>query len=277
VDSIIKFNDIPAEDLEIIVVDNSDPDEGVELQKLLDARYHSSVRFFQNQNFGYGHGNNVGVKLATGDIILIMNPDVRLTESLFGRTLQHFENQEVASVGYRQINNVSDFSFYRFPELHFPLIYSIINRRDNKKYAFSQYKNSLSGAFVFFRKADFVLAGRYDENMFMYLEEPDIARRINNLGKRIVFDPGAAYTHLMEHKDDYNQKLLDIGTNSIAIYFTKHQLNLRRYITSRIIELQMHKFIFTVFGNRQRVRKAQAYINSLEKAYDYQNRYLNNK
>lgn len=277
IDSIYEFNDLKQDEIEIIVVDNSDIEDGKLMKRFLQSNYSNDIIFIKNENLGYGSGNNIGVRNAKSDIVLIMNPDVRLTEPLFLKTLQHFENKNVASLSYQQINGGTDFSFFKFPESHIPIIYSIQNKKDNNNKKFNQNKHSLSGAFVFFRKTDFVNAGMYDEDMFMYLEEPDIAKRILNLKKDIVFDSSIKYLHLMEHKDDFNEKLLDIGTNSIAIYFTKHNLNLKSYIKSRIIELYLHRIIFKIISNKKRVKKAEAYINSLRKAYEYQKKYINSK
>ena len=277
IDSIYTKNDIGKDEIEIIVVDNSSDMEGEKLKLFLDNNYLNQIKFIKNKNLGYGHGNNLGVRAAQGDIVLIMNPDVRIKDPLFLKTLAYFNDPSVASVGYQQINNVSNFSYYRLPELHIPILYTIQNRFDNNRGKFNQHKYSLSGAFVFFRKSDFIIAEMYDENMFMYLEEPDIARRLNKMNKKIIFDKTLKYVHLMNHKDDYNEKLLDIGTESIAIYFTKHNLDLNKYINSRIFELKLHKLLFTLTCNFSRVKKAQAYINSLVKAYEYQKRYLNNK
>lgn len=276
-DSIYKYNDLHISDIEIIVVDNSNEDEGRKLETFLKNNYSQGITFIKNQNLGYGQGNNVGIKVAKGDIIAIMNPDVRLKEPLFNKTLEHFKDENVASLGFQQINEVSNFSFYRLPELHLPIVYSFVNRNDNKNRKFDQNFNSLSGAFVFFKKDDFIKIGMYDEDMFMYLEEPDVARRINNLGKKVIYDHSLEYIHLMDHKDDFNEMLLDIGTKSIAIYFTKHKLDLKKYIKSRILELKFHKLIFKITGNKNRVNKAQAYINSLKKAHEFQKGYLNNK
>lgn len=277
IDSIYTKNDIGKDEIEIIVVDNSNDIEGEKLKLFLDTSYSKQIKFIKNKNLGYGQGNNVGVKVAKGDFIAIMNPDVRLKEPLFGKVLEHFNDKSVASIGFQQINKVSDFSFYRLPELHIPFIYSILNRKDNRNKKFNQNSYSLSGAFVFFRKSDFVEIGMYDEDMFMYLEEPDLARRINDLGKKVIYDSSIEYIHLMDHKDDYNEFLLDIGTKSIAIYFTKHNLDLKKYIKSRILEHKLHKLIFSIFRNINRVNKANAYIKSLKKANEFQKEYLDNK
>ncbi|MDM1552250.1 glycosyltransferase family 2 protein [Empedobacter falsenii] len=274
--SIYTYNDLERNEIEIIIVDNSSTQVGNELKDFL-INHHPDVLFIKNQNLGYGQGNNVGVKASSGDIIAVMNPDVRITEQLFKRVEAHFNDLNVASLGFQQINSVTDFSFFRFPELFFPILYSFRNRRDNQNKKFNQKYYSLSGAFVFFRKKDFIEAGMYDENMFMYLEEPDIASRINNLGKKIVFDPSVKYIHLMDHKDNFNEKLLDIGTESIAIYFTKKNLNLQKYIHKRILELELHELVFKLLRNKNRVEKAKAYKKSLKKADEFQKRYLNNK
>lgn len=264
INSIFQYNDLKKEEIEIIVVDNSPIAEGERLKKLLLDQYFNDVIFIKNDNRGYGQGNNVGVKISKGEITVIMNPDIRLSEPLFKRTLELFNDNNVASLGFKQINGVADFSFFRFPELFTPILYSIINRRDNNKDLFNQYKYSLSGAFVFFRKKDFVDIGMYDEDFFMYLEEPDVAKRINNIGKKVLFDNSKSYIHLMDHKESFNAHLLDIGTNSIKLYFNKHNLNLKKYIRSRLLELRLHKILFGILGNKVRKEKAEAYTKTLK-------------
>src|SRR5699024_3259232 len=58
---------------EIIVVDNSAPVTGKELQKLLP----DDVKIIENDdNAGFATANNQGFKEANGDVILIMNNDL---------------------------------------------------------------------------------------------------------------------------------------------------------------------------------------------------------
>ena len=266
IDSVFRFNDLKDEDIEIIVVDNSDASlEAQQMKDFLEKNYFEKVKFIKNQNLGYGNGNNVGIKASTGEIICIMNPDVRLTEPLFQKTLQNFREKNVASVGYQQINKVSDYSFFKMPEFFLPLTTSLCTKWNNKKRIFNQTKYYLSGAFVFFRRKHFEQIGLYDEAYFMYFEEADVAQRLNRLKLKIVFDPSKSYLHLMEQKQDFNPKLLDIGSHSIKVYFKKYRLNLNRYINLRLIELYFHKWFFQFKGNQIRVEKARAYIQSLKK------------
>jgi len=265
INSIFTFNDLEDNKIEIIIVDNSSLSESERLKKLLSEIYGNRILFIKNENKGYGHGNNLGVKNSSGDIIAIMNPDVRLSEPVFRRTLELFNDTDVASVGFKQINGAGNFSFFRLPEFFSPFLYSFKNRLANKEQKFNQYEYSLSGAFVFFKRKYFEEIGMYDEDFFMYFEEADTARRINLINKKILYDNSKSYLHLMDQKESFNNTLLDIGTESIRIYFSKYNLDVKKYIRRRLLELYIYKFLFSVLGNTERKLKAQAYIKSLKK------------
>lgn len=265
IDSIFRYNNLPEGQLEVIVVDNSTAEEGEKLKNFLLQSYGNHIRFFKNENLGYGHGNNVGIRAATGSIIGIMNPDVRLIEPIFDRVQHHFLNPEIATVGFSQKNGSTDYSFFINPEYFVPVLSSLKLKVANKLKYFNHKKYYLAGAFVFFRKSSIEEAGLYDESIFMYYEEPDMAIRLNKLGKKTVFDPSRSYFHMIEVKDDYNVKLLDIGTESIKIYFNKHQFNLNRYIKLRFLELRIYKKLFSLTGNTARVEMADAYLTSLRR------------
>ena len=58
--------------LEIIVVDNISTDKS---QKICKEKY-PDIKLIQNdENFGYCEGNNIGIREAKGDYIIILNPD----------------------------------------------------------------------------------------------------------------------------------------------------------------------------------------------------------
>ena len=66
---------------EIIIVDNSSKDDGLEL---ILKRY-PETRFINNlKNVGFARANNQGVKIASGDFLLFINPDTIMT----GKTVE---------------------------------------------------------------------------------------------------------------------------------------------------------------------------------------------
>ena len=77
--------------LEIIVVDNASSDgTSVYLKDL--ARRHSEVRLILNsKNLGFAAGNNVGLSMATGSYLVILNNDTVVTQGWIMTLLRHFQ------------------------------------------------------------------------------------------------------------------------------------------------------------------------------------------
>jgi GT2 family glycosyltransferase len=75
---------------EIIVVDNAS--DVKTLQQLKEAKnLYPGVNFvFNSQNVGFSAGNNIGIRLATGDIIILLNSDAFPTPGMLGRLVEHF-------------------------------------------------------------------------------------------------------------------------------------------------------------------------------------------
>ena len=66
------------ENMEIIVVDNDSKDNShLECKKKFDE-----ISLIQNsENLGYCEGNNVGIRSAKGDFVIIINPDTVVTDT----------------------------------------------------------------------------------------------------------------------------------------------------------------------------------------------------
>jgi GT2 family glycosyltransferase len=77
---------------QVIIVDNAS-DAGTQ-QQLAEARTHyPNVSFiFNSQNVGFAAGNNIGIKQATGDFIVLLNSDAFPSPGMLGRLTEHFAN-----------------------------------------------------------------------------------------------------------------------------------------------------------------------------------------
>ena len=82
------------EEWEVIVVDNASDAET--RQKLEDAKHlYPGVRFIFNPgNVGFAAGNNIGIKLATGDIFILLNSDAFPTPGMLALLVEHFARDE---------------------------------------------------------------------------------------------------------------------------------------------------------------------------------------
>jgi len=78
----------------------------------------------------------------------------------------------------------------------------------------------LSGCFMFFRTQVLKDIGLFDENIFMYMEDIDINRRIHAKYKTIYY-PNVSVYHEYERGSHKNLRLLRISIESSIKYFNK--------------------------------------------------------
>jgi GT2 family glycosyltransferase len=75
---------------EVIVVDNAS-DTNTQQQLAEATHRYPEVNFVYNsQNVGFAAGNNIGIKLATGDIFILLNSDAFPPPGMLGRLIEHF-------------------------------------------------------------------------------------------------------------------------------------------------------------------------------------------
>lgn len=151
--SIYRYNDI-GDLLEVIIVDNNSCNKDLMFESI--NRLYPQTKLIDNpKNGGYGQGNNMGVKNSLGDIILIMNPDVRMVEPLFKKAVNYFDsNKEVALLGMKQWYNKGKegLSFDVDPSYSFlhPFLCAIKSRIYNKLSKFDNRDMYINGSCFLF-------------------------------------------------------------------------------------------------------------------------------
>jgi GT2 family glycosyltransferase len=88
--SIIQRSDYP--NLEIILVDNdSKAEESTLVTNWLENQSFLNIRYIRNStNLGFAAGNNVGLREATGDYLVVLNNDTEVSPGWIWRSLKHF-------------------------------------------------------------------------------------------------------------------------------------------------------------------------------------------
>ena len=197
--SIWKYSDIPQEDLEVIVVDNSSECEPM-FTKLRQLYGDSLLLIHNTHNGGYGQGNNVGIRQATAPVVMIMNPDVRLCMPLFATALSAFEqDRTLCMYGMKQMLSAevkSPLSFdcsRRINGYLIPVISTLCNRFD----LYIPRLMYLQGSCFFVNKEKLIQVGLFDEDIFMYGEEDDIHWRLQKqFGPHFMYNARLRYLHL---------------------------------------------------------------------------------
>lgn len=183
---------------EIIVVDNNSPDDSCQMIK---ERFPEVILIENKENAGFPKGNNIGVKIASGKYICILNPDTVVAEDTFEKVLAFAEKQQnLGIVGCKLIDGTGNFlpeskrgiptPFVAFTKIFslykiFPSINSF-----GKYYASHLTENQtgkveiLVGAFMLMKKGTYEEVGGFDEDCFMYSDDIDLSYMVLKTGKQ---------------------------------------------------------------------------------------------
>jgi GT2 family glycosyltransferase len=194
---------------EVIVSDNGSTDGSIENIR----REFPTVRVIENgANLGFARANNIGIREARGEYVLILNPDTIIHEGALDRWIDFADcHTEAGAVGCRVHN--PDGSYQRsgrpFPTIFRYFVAALGLRflgRLKSPVLLDEYEtwkgdtereiDWQSGACLMVRGDLLRKLGGFDERFFYQFEEVDLCRRVWSAGYRIRFTPEASITHL---------------------------------------------------------------------------------
>ncbi len=198
---------LPA-DVQAIVVDNASTDGSAEAARA--ARPGTVVVALPN-NQGFGHGCNVGAGVATGDVLIFLNPDGRVVDgalavlaarvasdrgSIFGPAFLTSEgalrhNVRRRSQPYHEALELLPSSKRWMPQ---PLRRNL--PRTDVRYSAGGDVSYLQGACLAIDRQLFHRLGGFDEDFFLYSEEEALCDAVRAAGGRCVYVPEAAVQHI---------------------------------------------------------------------------------
>jgi GT2 family glycosyltransferase len=217
----------------IYVVDNTPNYLNVDLN--LDSKIEI---IFNDCNVGFGAGHNVAIKKAiilNSDFHFVINPDVEFSYKDINRLLEFMaRNTEVGLLMPRVIN--PDLTEQFLPKL-IPRPIDMLMRKIKRpafiytklieQYELRRYMNKgtinvpiISGCFSLFNMQAILDVGMYDERFFMYMEDWDISRRLNEKYKTIYF-PEVSIVHRYRSEANFKVNLFFIFIQSAIKYFNK--------------------------------------------------------
>src|SRR2546429_2885123 len=163
--------------IEIIVVDNDSNDDSVEYLK----RNYPQVKVIESkENLGFAGGNNLGIKNAKGNLVLLINNDTWVEKDFLTELVDFYNRNKydlVAPSEAKYDGEKRDPYITRIDPLGHPIYL------EGK--AYKQEQNFyLSGVCVLFSKDLYQTTKGLDNNFFMYFEEIDWFWRLNLLNKK---------------------------------------------------------------------------------------------
>ncbi len=215
--------------IEVILVDNaSDINHEAEF-----SNTYPNLTFIRTKaNLGFAGGNNLGINVAKGDYIFLLNNDTEIPEHCISTMIDEFEKNENIGLLSPLILYDDDKSIIQYAG-YTPLNY--LTARNAQTGQFEKNLNQFDGitretgfchgAAVMCRKTDLQKAGLMDENYFLYYEELDWCEKFKRIGKAIYFT-GKTFI--------YHKESISVGKESaIKTYFiTRNRMLFIRKNTS---------------------------------------------
>lgn len=206
---------------EVIVLDNASDDGSCQA---LEEQFGNKITLLANQkNVGFGGGNNLAVKEASGDYLFFLNSDTIITEDLLAPVLRLFDNKEIGIVAPRLLlddGREQSYAYGYFPGILTP-IWGRKTMPENKQGGIMAV-DWVSGAAFFIKKDLFLKVGGFDENYFMYFEDIDLCHAVQKQGLKNVVAKDLSLIHLGGKglKDAWKRKALYYKAQDY--YYRKH-------------------------------------------------------
>jgi N-acetylglucosaminyl-diphospho-decaprenol L-rhamnosyltransferase len=229
----------------VIVIENSDNEN---FKKKIESQFSNVQCILTGKNLGFGKANNIGLRLAKTEYVFLLNPDALVFEDTI-EVLNH--NAE----------HIKDFAL---------LAPIIINENQPNYGYFNNKKNDfktnnifevdyIKGFAMFFNKKKFLEVNFFDENIFLYLEEIDLCKRLNYNNEKIYLIPHAKIQHSggASHGEEFNLEM-EISRNwhwmwSNFYYNKKHFGKVQAYkITVLLFFKSILKMCFYLFYNKKK-------------------------
>lgn len=194
---------------EIFVVDNNSVDGSVELIK---EKFPQITLIENKTNTGFSVANNQAIKQATGEYILLLNPDTIVQEDCFTKTISFMDSHtDAGGLGVKMLDGQGNFAPESKRGLPTPAVafYKMVglskffkqSKRFGKYHLTYLPENEIneieviSGAFMLMRKSVLDKIGLLDETFFMYGEDIDLSYRITQAGYKNYYFPNTQIIH----------------------------------------------------------------------------------
>ena len=196
-------------DYVLIVVDNASADGSADA---IARQIPSATLIALNENVGFARANNLAARRATGEFLLLLNPDTLLLDGAAGRALAFAQaNPSAGIVGGRTF--FADMSLNPTSCHGRPTPWSLLcigtglaklfprNRWFDPESLGSWQRNTprqvdvVTGCFCLIRRSLWDALGGFDEDFFMYGEDTDLCIRARKAGSTCMICPDAKVMH----------------------------------------------------------------------------------
>lgn len=217
-------------DFKLYIVDNGSVDGTPEF---IEKNFPQACVIRNGKNVGFGAGHNIAINKVNSQYHAIINPDIVLRENAIKEMADYMDkNPDIGLLSPRICfpDGRDQILGKRNPRLKYLIASRLRGDEPSKllkEYAMldcdlskpTQIENA-TGCFMLLRTDILKNLGGFDDGYFMYFEDADLARRVNQVSK-CVYYPDAVVNHVWGRESKRNFKLMLIHVESMFRYFFK--------------------------------------------------------
>lgn len=195
--------------LEILVVDNGSTDQSTKIALGFGVRLIES-----GQNLGFAKGNNLGLKEAKGELVLVLNPDTVIQPEALKKLVDFLSSKQEELVAVSPLLLLAEGKpqveyYMRFPNLwqiflyHNPVLRPVSMAIPFLKSKIAQSPqgepfvvDQLPGAALMASRKVWQKVGQFEEGYNFLFEDVDWCWRAKKLGVKLMVNPRAKIIHL---------------------------------------------------------------------------------
>jgi len=230
---------------EVIVIDSASKNKTVSQIK----KDFPEVKIIRREvNGGFGENNNLGMKIAQGKYVLLLNDDTKIiNKNIFKEMINWMDTHPKVGLSSCALVN-SDAKTYQGSGGYFPTLPKVIawmtflddipyvDRiikpyhpmhglsffHTNEAYFKKTHKQDwVTGAFFFMRKKAMDMVGIFDEDFFLYVEEVELSYRFVRAGWEIWYLPKWKTIHYGMVSSG-SEKAMTMEMQNIKLFYKKH-------------------------------------------------------
>ena len=235
---------------EVLVVDNDSRDGSLEyLRGRYPIEYYPYVKFFEShRNLGFAGANNMAIRKAKGEYVLLLNPDTILGEHVLLQCVGFLDaHPDAGALGVRMLTDEGIPARESRRGLPSPMVamFKILGfcQRWPRHPLFGRYYMGylpwdepcrievVSGAFCMLRSKALSQVGLLDEDFFMYGEDIDLSCRLLKGGWRNYYLPVDILHYKGESTEKSSFRYVHVFYEAMLIFFRKHYVGMSMFLS----------------------------------------------
>lgn len=237
----------------VIIVDNNSENSEQLLQLINEYPLLEIIR--NNENFGFGKANNIGIDWAIANIdfdhLLLLNNDTVITENALSQLCKNFHRSSLGIATCRIMNqNQPELIWYGGADINYkigwPKIVDMGEKASPEGALKSRYVQFASGCMMLFSKESILKIKGFDERMFMYVEDLELCVRCEKLGLKIWYDADVVIYHKIQGSFKGGESFKGLHPKNPYVGFQFYQRKKNQWITfsKHLKGWQFIRFVF---------------------------------